>query len=57
MDLKSIPSVIFISLHTFDAAAEQSGGKFSEAVKIYVETFVLEEYRQPFLKLLDCRQR
>ena len=37
----------------FDAAAEQSGGKFSEAVKIYVETFVLEEYRQPFLKLLD----
>ena len=37
----------------FDAAAEQAGGKFSEAVKIYVETFVLEEYRQPFLKLLD----
>lgn len=43
---------IFIPSY-FEAAAEQSGGKFSEAMKIYVETFVLEEFRQPFLKLLD----
>lgn len=37
----------------FDDAAERSGGKFSEAVKIYVRTYVCEEHHKSFMRLLD----
>lgn len=37
----------------FNAAAEQSGGKFSEAVRIYVQSYVCGEYHSSFIQLLD----
>lgn len=53
VDLK-IDTFRFIYIPSyFNEAAEQSGGRFSEAVRLYVESYVLEEYHQAFMQLLD----
>lgn len=39
----------------FDEAALKSGGKFSEAVKIYMRQYAREEYHAAFLEFLDYK--
>lgn len=37
----------------FEEKLEQAGGKFSEAIRLYIQSFVETEYHEEFLELLD----